>query len=93
MKEQIIQSIGKIEVNLEHTFEGSKTSTAECYCEFDNENFIVNFNLKEVVEYVSSVDYPVVLDTFIENFELTDPNGNAIDTDITDDEILTALNY
>ena len=91
MKEQILQAIGKIEVYFEHTFEGHSTSTAECYCEFDNETFIITFYAKEKANFVTSVDYPEVVDIWIENFEINDPNGNAIDTDITDEEILNAL--
>ena len=94
MKEQILQSIGKLEIYFEHTFEGAKSSTKECTAQFDDENFLIELQLKEKVNFITSVDYPEVQSLEVVYLSVEDPNGNEIDTyHITDEEIINALNY
>ena len=93
MKEEILKALSELNIYFEHTFEGHPTSTANYSNEYDNDLFYFSIELREKVQYISDVDYPDFLDLDLISFELTNLNGEEIDANLTEEEILNAINY
>jgi len=92
MKTQILKSIAEIQPTFEHYFEGANSSTSSHSVEFTNDSFTYNLTIKETVvldEFKEDYNTTYV---WVHNFETFDLFGNVTDLDITDSEILKALN-
>jgi len=95
MKAEILEAIGKIEIyhsEFDHHFECSKRTYATCIKNIESENYNIELELEEEVNWTDT-DYYERICVLVTGIIITDENSKEIDCDIKDFEIKKVLNY
>ena len=86
MEELVLIEISKLDFDISNRHEHKKTFYHQIYNEYANFNLDITFYFSDNLEEV--------IDVTVDTFEAFDCGGEEVDTsDVTDDEILEALNY
>jgi len=90
MKTEILEAIRNANFEFEQELEDSKRTSANCKKTIETENYNIEIELRETVEWLAFDDYEVI-DLEVLDFKVFDENGE-IETEITDLDILNMIN-
>ena len=85
MEEEIIAYLEKLTFSVDNRHKREEIVSKEFYTEFGLVNIDIQYSFSKDLETTLSVD--------VYNFEITDCSGVSVDCDITDAQILNAINY